>query len=748
MVTIKKYWYFVVLILAIGIFFYPTLFYGKIPVPTDTLIGLYYPWRDLYSVTNPRGVPYKNFLITDPIRQMIPWKKVVVDQLNDGIKPIWNPYNAFGVPLLGNIQSGAYSPWSILFRFFSFPLAWTILIILQPLLSGVFMYLFLKKKGITQVSSLFGACVWIFSGFSVAWLTWGTIGHVMAWLPLILLSIDSLMEGKSKFNLRIFAWMALLTLGLVMQFVSGHSQMSLYVIASAFFYHIWKARFSGVHLDRWRNLSVQLPVLACVLITVPVWAGSLAITALSSRFLQPSDWHAPGWFVPWQHLVQFVAPDFFGNPATGNYWGTWNYGELVGYIGLVPLLFSLIGLRHVRTYKNGFFAFLLVLATIGMLPSGISALPFVLYTPILSSLQPTRLLGIVVFSLSIFSAFGLEHWIKNKREQLVVPLAIISLVLFLLWSWVTTTGNVIARQNLIYPTLIWIGILIVSLMSKLYRQKKTLYASLCVVLFGTLFFADIFRFGWKFTPFTQANYFFPETKVISFLKSKPKPYRVVSIEDQVSPPNTLSYYGIETPEAYDPILPLRYEEFIAALNRNAPNITPPFGFNRIVTVRNIGSKLFPLLNASYILSTSELNDTQVEKIFEDSFTKVYQYASPLPRVYFASHVRHASSKQDAITIMFSDSFEVTSSAVLEGSTKAPPDVAPGENVVKITSYTGTVIRAQSHNKSPGLLVILNSYYPSWHAYVDGKEVQLLRTNYIFQGILVPEGTHEIELVIK
>ena len=58
---------------------------GKLPVPSDTLVGLYHPWRDLYRDTNPRGVPFKNFLITDPVRQQIPWRKIVIDQWKEGI---------------------------------------------------------------------------------------------------------------------------------------------------------------------------------------------------------------------------------------------------------------------------------------------------------------------------------------------------------------------------------------------------------------------------------------------------------------------------------------------------------------------------------------------------------------------------------------------------------------------------------------------------------------------------------------
>lgn len=106
-----------VLLFACAIFFYPTVLYGMLPAPTDTLIGLYHPWLDLYAVKSPSGVTFKNFLITDPIRQQIPWRKLVIDSFKEGKLPLWNPYNFSGMPLLANIQAGAWYPLNILFFF-------------------------------------------------------------------------------------------------------------------------------------------------------------------------------------------------------------------------------------------------------------------------------------------------------------------------------------------------------------------------------------------------------------------------------------------------------------------------------------------------------------------------------------------------------------------------------------------------------------------------------------------------------
>ena len=335
------------------IFFKPFVFEGKIPLPADTIVGMYHPWRDVVWDNLTAGVPFKNFLITDPVRQQYPWRQLAADALKNKQLPFWNPYNFAGTPLLANFQSAGFYPLNILFFILPFNLAWGWLIALQPLLAGIFLFLYLRELRLGRASSLLGALAFSFSGFFIAWLEWGTILHSALWLPLILLSVEKIFSSanNSKFSI----WGGIFVFALCASLFAGHLQTFFYVFLFSFIYLLWKLRqFKG---DRFKlSLLLVIGYLLFVAISSIQWRPTLEFINLSARNIDQVDWQIPGWFIPWQNLVQFLAPDFFGNPTTLNYWGIWNYGEFSGYIGVIPLLLALLAIFRRPRGASGFFA--------------------------------------------------------------------------------------------------------------------------------------------------------------------------------------------------------------------------------------------------------------------------------------------------------------------------------------------------------------------------------------------------------
>ena len=152
---LRKEWFRVILILAavISLFFYQTIFRGRVPFPGDILVSDFQPWRSTsYLGYGAGGIPNKA-QYPDTIRQMYPWKTVAIESLKQGRLPLWNPYNFSGSPLLANFQSSALYPFGILYLLISEIDAWTILIILQPLLAVLFTYLLSRKIGVGEFGS-------------------------------------------------------------------------------------------------------------------------------------------------------------------------------------------------------------------------------------------------------------------------------------------------------------------------------------------------------------------------------------------------------------------------------------------------------------------------------------------------------------------------------------------------------------------------------------------------------------------
>ncbi|OJW85325.1 MAG: hypothetical protein BGO69_06830 [Bacteroidetes bacterium 46-16] len=64
--------------------------------------------------------------------------------------------------------------------------------------------------------------------------------------------------------------------------------------------------------------------------------------------------------------------------------------------------------------------------------------------------------------------------------------------------------------------------------------------------------------------------------------------------------------------------------------------------------------------------------------------------------------------------------------------------------VRLAKYGLDNIYYESANNREGFAVFSDIYYKDWHAYVDGKETPIYRTDYVLRGIKVPAGQHKIE----
>src|SRR3989337_2376062 len=98
MFRFNKLLYPFLLVFLVLVFFYQFFLKGFLPIPADTVVGLYHPYRDFYA-------------------KQYPWKNLAIKGFKDAQLPLWNPYSFSGTPHLANIQSGVFYPLNILFFF-------------------------------------------------------------------------------------------------------------------------------------------------------------------------------------------------------------------------------------------------------------------------------------------------------------------------------------------------------------------------------------------------------------------------------------------------------------------------------------------------------------------------------------------------------------------------------------------------------------------------------------------------------
>lgn len=746
--------YPLILILVVLSFFSPFWILGKLPIPSDSLVGMYHPWRDSMNTEYPRGFPYKNPLITDPIRQQFPYRILAINLLKQGKYPNWNPYSFAGTPLLDNIQTAVFYPLNLLFFILNAQLAWSILVILQPLLTVLFTFLYLKNLKLSNLACFLGSISFAFSGFMMSWMTWNTIGHVALWLPLILLAKDELLK---KFNA---GWAAVLVFAEMSVIFAGHLQTAFYVILFSscyLFIRAWKLS-SG----KFNQLIILLKPFIFTSLLVLLFTSIQVIPTVnfiirSSRNFDLLNWDRIDWFLPWAHLLQFIAPDFFGNPATGNYWGIWNYGEFVGYIGMFPLMAAIIALITRRDNKTLFYGLSLLFFFIIILPTFFAKLPYIFKIPFVSTLQPSRIMVLIDFSLSILAALGFDTLLNEKgnNNRIIRLIKVFILIFIALWVVVLFAKYVgisfemeiylnTAVRNLLVPTVLFFVSSIIIILYIINTQEKVRKFLILLTLLMVIF--DLNRFFHKFTPFSDQKLLFAQTATTNFLQQNLGYYRFMSTDRKIMPPNVSLMYKLSDIDGYDPLYLKTYGEFVAAWTRDKPDTTPA-SFNRILTPENYDSFLADLIGVKYVLSLKDVKNSKLKLVFQEGETRIYENTNVFPRAFFVESVVNLSNKKDVMKRIFENQKELLKFAFTESNTSIQPAPFDLKEQVTIIKYEENQVIIKTSSQKDRLLILTDIYYPSWKVFIDSKISNIFLVDYIFRGVEVPQGEHIVEFKI-
>jgi uncharacterized membrane protein YfhO len=91
------------------------------------------------------------------------------------------------------------------------------------------------------------------------------------------------------------------------------------------------------------------------------------------------------------------------------------------------------------------------------------------------------------------------------------------------------------------------------------------------------------------------------------------------------------------------------------------------------------------------------------------------------------------------------SFDWRSSVILYGDDRRIERyIAGSQSRVEFVDYQPNRIKIDAVSNAPGFLVISDTYYPGWNAYINGSKVDIIRANYAFRAINLDGGKSIVE----
>jgi hypothetical protein len=740
MARIKAWWWLIFITLFSCVLLFPVSRH-RVPLPLDVLVGSYYPWLDYkwgYSV----GVPVKNASLSDVISQLYVWRRFAMDTIRQGTWPLWNPYSHSGMPLMANWYSGVFYPLNLLMLGLGNLNGWTAMIFLQLVLSQILMYLFLRVLIRPKIACLAGAATFALSGFMMTNLEYVTVGHTFLWLPAILLVVHrAAVSGRTRDLLYLpFLVFMQLTAGAIFPLVYS------FMVCGAYLLYLKFIRGGG---SVWLRVAGLIAIGVCLASAQII--PSLELATRSIRFADTGIVEHGYGLLPAGNLAAFIAPDIFGNPATGNFRGFLGYQETSGYFGLAGLFLILVSLP--RLLKTGLFRFWFWMAVVFLVlafANPLSVLVYKWHLPILSASFASRALLPFTFSVSVLVAYAVSlsvrvffpRWIPGFTAAFLV---ISGLVL-------VYHNDLVAVRNLMLP-----GLVLFLAGGGLLVFKKPVPRT--VFLLGLILF-DLGRYFFKFTPFSPPEFDYPRTPVIKFLQSEKGYFRTDREKGPVLPPNSQVAYGLATPSGYDPMAlytnTLFYNGFYnhdpAASATTTPVITR---YQELTSYSSSGLDLFGVKYLAVLkrdesgkfrpwgrITDSRLTGSRFRSVFTDGVTVVLENSGALPRAMVYTDFT-VSPETDAVLRELTGGYDFYHRLIVD---KSPQGMVarPGQPVAAdITLYTPGEVEINLNATTSGFLVLTDTAYPGWTASVDDQPADILTAFGIFRAVRVSAGSHRV-----
>ncbi len=752
---------------------YPVVFLGKSYVsPNLGTILLYDRMPTLPGYTSSRSTDVKGADIGSIMWQDVPFSKIQRSALLGGELPLWNRYNATGVPLLGQGQSMFGDPLNLLVSAANGAAwAWDLKYLAAKWLFGLGLGLsVLLLTGRLSVALLIAASS-AFIGFFVY-----RINHpaffslcyspwvVLCWLHLVraagprrILGLEAGLAGAN--------WMLLVS-GTVKE-----AYMLLLILNFAGLCTLLAAR------ENWRTRLAKLALLGWVggvfaLLSAPLWVNFLAALgkAYTSYDARSAAQIQPG-------LLLGFFDELYYRPLT-----TLDrvFNPSANFFILLGVLYFLATLRRQAGNRAAF-----ALAAASLLPL---SLAFGLISPRWISDLP--LLGNIAHIDNTFSCALIVLWtllagvgLATAAERLGQPeargdLAIAALLLFaVIFAYVgygqaahravhgpgTTFSGIEAGKMLPVSSFVW-GTLAASVAAACVaalvathalRQRRLTPAG------GLLLLACALVWHWRqglhasslgfadyiVKPTVRVNFDAPSEAIRLLQESQlSAPSRGVGLENNFFPGWT-GVYGLEGISGPDALVNPAYRELCGA----AP-IERIWDWRLQLTGAGVAAArpFLDFLNVRYYLAAPGSHDLSPAglKLARHADLDVYESPGVWPRAFFTDRLAHYVTIEDLLWLIKTELHPFAAARVKDSVPGDPllnvSSDHPSRRVVPATNYrlTANTTRFEVEATGPGVIVLTEAWSPrDFRAEINGSDAPVIRLNHAFKGVYVPAAGH-------
>ncbi len=673
-----------------------------------------------------------------PLLQFAPWWAQASRTLLAGELPLWNPLLGLGAPLLANYQSALLYPptWGyfIAYALGGLPLlAWLMapLAALHLAWGGWGMARLARVLGWNVTAQTISGLAFGLSGYAVARAHFLSVNAAVAWLPWLLLAAYRLATRPGKRPLLFFAGVCAL------QLLAGHAQTAWYsLLLAGLLALFWGAQAAG------RNGLLRT---AGRFILAGGWAAALAAAQLlpTAEYLlhsQRAESYNPELalqysFWPWR-LLTLVAPNLFGNPAHGNYWGYATFWEDAAYLGLLGLLFALAALftrrPTDRPLRRALLAILLVSFVLA-LGDNTPLYPWLFaHIPTFDLFQaPARWLLWAMAALALLAGLGAHHWQRPTGRALY-------------WSRLATAGagavmlgagiGYLALPNFppalaerlvtFIPALALAGFWGLGAGAlHLLAPQTDLPSPRWVWAVGLWLAADLFVAGWGLNPAGPLSLYAQTSPHVATVRSLSGGQRVFLLPQDEQAIKFENFYSFES---FEP-----EQDWHAVRRAVLPN-------TNLLDGLPAAANFDPLLPAGYaeILDWFRLPEGADEVPARAAWQAALEFLNVglLVRPDAENAPRFATGLTSPFHPQWAHYFPAAESPLCCGPT-------PLEYT--LTARRANRVALQVNAPAAGRLTLAELYYPGWQATLDGAPIALDAADRLWT-VSIPAGEHELE----